>query len=94
MTSPLLDAHAVTKRFAGINALDQVSLKCRSANWSRSIGPNGAGKTTFFNCLLGILHPDGGKITLDGRDLARLPVTAGPGSVSPARSSASSSSRA
>src|SRR5207253_651387 len=38
------------------------------------IGPNGAGKTTFFNCLLGILKPDGGRVTFDGRDLTRVPT--------------------
>ena len=36
------------------------------------IGPNGAGKTTFFNCLLGILKPDDGRVPFDGRDLTRV----------------------
>jgi branched-chain amino acid transport system ATP-binding protein len=74
MTSPLLDAQSITKRFAGINALDHVSLEVSAGELVSLIGPNGAGKTTFFNCLLGILHADGGTITFDGRDLARLPV--------------------
>jgi branched-chain amino acid transport system ATP-binding protein len=74
MTSPLLDAEAVTKRFAGITALDRVSLNVSAGELVSLIGPNGAGKTTFFNCLLGILHAESGSITFDGRDLARLPV--------------------
>ena len=36
------------------------------------LGKNGAGKTTLFKCLLGILTPSGGSITLDGTDLATL----------------------
>ena len=44
------------------------------ARWSGSSGPNGAGKTTFFNCLLGMLRPDGGTVSFDGRDITRLPV--------------------
>ena len=38
------------------------------------VGPNGAGKTTLFNCLLGLLRPEAGRIVFDGRDLIGLPV--------------------
>src|SRR5581483_5558256 len=38
------------------------------------IGPNGAGKTTFFNCLLGMLRPDRGKVVFDGTDVTRWSV--------------------
>src|SRR6187551_1513384 len=74
MTSPLLDAHQVTKRFAGINALDHVTLTVDAGELVALIGPNGAGKTTLFNCLLGILTPEGGRMTFDGRDLRGLAV--------------------
>jgi branched-chain amino acid transport system ATP-binding protein len=70
----LLDARGVTKRFAGITALDGVSLDVDAGELVGLIGPNGAGKTTFFNCLLGILRPDGGSIRFDGHDLTRVPV--------------------
>jgi iron complex transport system ATP-binding protein len=36
------------------------------------LGPNGAGKTTLLNCLTGLLHPDSGKIQLDGTDLPSI----------------------
>src|SRR5262249_29990970 len=74
MTSPLLDARSITKRFAGINALDNVSLEVSAGELVSLIGPNGAGKTTFFNCLLGILPADSGTTTFDGRAPARLPA--------------------
>ena len=68
----LLDAYDVSKTFAGITALDGVSLDVGEHEVVGLIGPNGAGKTTFFNCLLGILKPDTGRVTFDGRDLTRV----------------------
>jgi len=70
----LLVAQGVSKTFAGITALDDVSLDVDKGEIVGLIGPNGAGKTTFFNCLLGVLKPDGGTVTFDGRDLARIPT--------------------
>jgi branched-chain amino acid transport system ATP-binding protein len=70
----LLAADRVTKRFAGITALDNVTLDVHDGEVVGLIGPNGAGKTTFFNCLLGILKPDAGTVTFDGRDLVRVPT--------------------
>jgi branched-chain amino acid transport system ATP-binding protein len=70
----LLEARSVTKNFAGITALNDVSLEVDAGELVGLIGPNGAGKTTFFNCLLGLLKPDGGTITFDGKDLTRVPT--------------------
>ena len=70
----LLGAHGITKRFSGITALDAVSLAVDSGESVGLIGPNGAGKTTFFNCLLGLLRPDAGRVEFDGRDLTHAPV--------------------
>jgi branched-chain amino acid transport system ATP-binding protein len=72
--SPILTATEITKRFAGITALDGVSLEIEAGELVGLIGPNGAGKTTFFNCLLGMLRPDSGRVLLDGRDVTRAPV--------------------
>jgi branched-chain amino acid transport system ATP-binding protein len=68
----LLEAVGVTKTFAGITALDHVDLDVNAGEMVGLIGPNGAGKTTFFNCLLGILKPDDGRVTFDGKDLSRV----------------------
>jgi branched-chain amino acid transport system ATP-binding protein len=72
--SGLLVADEISKRFGGITALDAVSLRVDPGEAVGLVGPNGAGKTTLFNCLLGGLRPDRGRVTFDGRDLARLPV--------------------
>ena len=70
----LLVANGVTKTFAGITALDDVSIDVAEREIVGLIGPNGAGKTTFFNCLLGVSKPDAGRVTFDGRDLSRVPT--------------------
>ncbi len=70
----LLDAGGISKRFSGITALDAVSLGVDDGESVGLIGPNGAGKTTFFNCLLGMLRPDGGSVTFAGTDITRAPV--------------------
>jgi branched-chain amino acid transport system ATP-binding protein len=70
----VLEATGVTKRFAGIVALDDVSLLVEAGERVGLIGPNGAGKTTFFNCVLGVDRPDGGQVLVEGRDIGGLPV--------------------
>ena len=72
----VLDAQGVTKAFAGIVALDDVSLQVEAGERVGLIGPNGAGKTTFFNCSLGLLRPDRGRVQLGGQDISGLPVHA------------------
>jgi branched-chain amino acid transport system ATP-binding protein len=70
----LLEAAGITKSFAGITALDRVSLDVGPQEIVGLIGPNGAGKTTFFNCLLGLLKPDSGRVSFAGRDLSSVPT--------------------
>jgi branched-chain amino acid transport system ATP-binding protein len=70
----LLEASEITKRFSGITALDDVSLTVEPGEPVGLIGPNGAGKTTFFNCLLGMVRCDQGRVRFDGRDITRMPV--------------------
>ena len=70
----LFEARNVTKRFAGIMALNDLSVTVGRGEAVGLIGPNGAGKTTFFNCALGLLRPDRGKVYFDGRDITRAPV--------------------
>jgi branched-chain amino acid transport system ATP-binding protein len=72
-SGPLLEARDVTKRFAGITALEGVALDVAPGELVGLIGPNGAGKTTFFNCLLGMERSDTGAVVFEGRDITNLP---------------------
>jgi len=67
--STLLEAEGVTKRFAGITALSEASLRVDEGEIVGLIGPNGAGKTTLFDCIYGYLRPDDGRVTFCGEDL-------------------------
>jgi len=69
--APLLQVESCTKRFGGLVANREVSLAIEPREIVGLIGPNGAGKTTLFNCISGALHPEEGRILLDGTDISR-----------------------
>jgi branched-chain amino acid transport system ATP-binding protein len=63
---------AVTVRFGGLTALDDVSLEVSPGEIVGVIGPNGAGKTTLFNIVCGFVRADEGDVTWSGRSLRRV----------------------
>ncbi|OGF49776.1 MAG: ABC transporter ATP-binding protein [Candidatus Firestonebacteria bacterium RIFOXYA2_FULL_40_8] len=65
----ILEVSGLTKRFAGLVALDKVNLDIEKGEIISLIGPNGAGKTTVFNCLTGVYKPTGGLINYLGKPL-------------------------
>lgn len=70
----LLDASGITKAFAGVRAINEVSVMVDRGERVGLIGPNGAGKTTLFNCILGVIRPDAGRVVLDGNDISSIAV--------------------
>ena len=74
MSSPLLEAEGVTKRFGGLVANDAVTITMAPGEVRGLIGPNGAGKTTFVNMLTGFETLDAGSIRLGGAALTGLPA--------------------
>jgi lipopolysaccharide export system ATP-binding protein len=62
------------KRYKARTVVHDVSLDVASGEVVGLLGPNGAGKTTCFYMIVGLVAADGGRISLDGRDLSRLPI--------------------
>jgi len=69
-----LVAEGVGKSYKRRPVLRDVSLNVRQGEAVGLLGPNGAGKTTCFYIITGLIRPDFGRITLDGRDITHLPM--------------------
>jgi branched-chain amino acid transport system ATP-binding protein len=70
--SALLSIDAVSKRFRGLLAVDNVSFRVAQGSIFAVIGPNGAGKTTLFNIIAGMSAPDRGSIAFAGERIDGL----------------------
>jgi branched-chain amino acid transport system ATP-binding protein len=67
--APVLHVRNISKSFGGIKAVDDVSFSVRRGEILGLIGPNGSGKSTLFNCILGQLQPDQGKVEVNGQSV-------------------------
>jgi branched-chain amino acid transport system ATP-binding protein len=72
--SALLEIRALTKRFGGVIATDDLHFDVREGEIHALIGPNGAGKSTLIGEITGEIRPDSGSIWLDGQDITTLAV--------------------
>jgi branched-chain amino acid transport system ATP-binding protein len=68
----LLAVENLSKSFAGLRALSEVSFEVAEHSITALIGPNGAGKTTCFNLIAGVLAPSAGRVRFRDRDLHGL----------------------
>ena len=57
----------ISKRYGGVRALENVDFRCGRGRIHAVLGENGAGKSTLIKIVAGVVQPDAGSITLDGR---------------------------
>ena len=67
--SILIKVSKVDKHFENVHALKSVSMCIRRGSIYGLVGTNGSGKTTILKHITGIIRPDSGSITLDGRTI-------------------------
>src|SRR3989440_6239589 len=72
----MLELRAVSKRFGGVVATDDVTLDVVRGEVHGLIGPNGAGKTTLIGQIAGVLATESGRIIFNGADITRQPAHA------------------
>jgi Cu-processing system ATP-binding protein len=70
----MLISRHLTKSFGRLRALNDVGVSMERGQSVLLIGPNGSGKTTFIKCVLGLVIPDKGELTLDGTCLLGNPA--------------------
>ncbi|WP_415392173.1 ABC transporter ATP-binding protein [Paracoccus sp. SJTW-4] len=71
-SAPLLQVDAITMRFGGIVAIDNLSLDVKQGQILALMGPNGAGKTTTFHVIAGVHKPTAGRILFQGQDITAM----------------------
>ena len=67
MADAAIEATGLTKRYASVTAVDDLSFRVREGAVTGFLGPNGAGKTTTLRMVLGLARPTAGSATIEGR---------------------------
>ncbi len=76
-TAPLFRMEGVSKRYGGVRALEKADLPVTAGRIHAILGENGAGKSTLIKVMAGVIAPDEGRMTLDGREVSfRSPAEA------------------
>jgi len=71
---PLLEAQGLVKSYNGRRVVDQVSFHVDAGEIVGLLGRNGAGKTTSFRMAIGMITPEAGRVTFDGKDVTNEPM--------------------
>lgn len=66
----MIEVENVSKQFGKFKVLSDVSFSCKSGQCIALIGPNGSGKTTIIKSILGMVIPDSGSISFNGKNIA------------------------
>ena len=74
MTEPILSVRRLRKQFGANVAVAGVDLDVGRGEKLGIIGPNGSGKTTLINCITGVLRPESGAVTFEGKDISSWPA--------------------
>jgi ABC-2 type transport system ATP-binding protein len=70
----MIEAQGLTKRYGSTTAVDRMSFTVRPGRVTGFLGPNGAGKSTTMRMIVGLDHPSGGSVTVNGRRYAAHPA--------------------
>jgi monosaccharide-transporting ATPase len=70
MTAPVLAVTSASKRFAGVRALEDVSIELHEGSVHALVGENGAGKSTLIKLITGVYSLDSGQVRLRGEEVA------------------------
>jgi spermidine/putrescine transport system ATP-binding protein len=65
--------HGISKRYAGVVAVEHLDLAVRPGEFLAILGPSGSGKTTTMRVIAGFVRPDLGRVEIAGRDVTDLP---------------------
>ncbi len=69
-----IETHELVKIYRGRRVVNGVPVNINQGEIVGLLGPNGAGKTTTFYMTVGLVRPTNGKVTMDGRDITKLPM--------------------
>lgn len=64
----MITIQGLSKSYGGRSVLKSVDLSVRAGEFLVVLGPSGAGKSTMLRCINGLVHPDAGKVMIDGKE--------------------------
>ena len=72
MNNSFIQINNISKHFADVKAVDDVSFEIKEGEFFSLLGPSGCGKTTLLRLLAGFEYPTSGNLLIDGIDITEL----------------------